>query len=149
MSLEKQIIDDMKVAMRNKDKVTLEAVRAIKSAILLAKTESGAKEELTLADEIKLLSKLKKQRADSAAIYREQNRADLAEPEEAQMAVIEKYLPAQLTEAEITEKVQAIIAQTGAQGMKDMGKVMGMANKAMAGQADGKTISSLVKSLLS
>ncbi len=149
MSLEKQIIDDMKVAMRNKDKVTLEAVRAIKSAILLAKTESGAKAELTPADEIKLLSKLKKQRADSATIFREQGRADLAEPEEAQMAVIEKYLPAQMSKEEITEKVKAIVAKTGAEGMKDMGKVMGMANKEMAGQADGKTISGIVKQLLS
>ena len=149
MSLEKQVIDDMKVAMRNKDKVTLEAVRAIKSAILMAKTESGAKDELSSADEIKLLSRLKKQRADSAEIYREQGRADLAEPEEAQMAVIEKYLPAQMSEDDITAKVKEIIAQTGAEGMKDMGKVMGMANKAMAGQADGKTISGIVKSLLS
>lgn len=149
MSLEKQIIEDMKVAMRNKDKVTLEAVRAIKSAILMAKTESGAKEELSAADEIKLLSKLKKQRADSASIYREQGRADLAEPEEAQMAVIEKYLPEQMSEADITENVKAIIAQTGASGMKDMGKVMGMANKEMAGKADGKTISGIVKQLLS
>ena len=139
----------MKVAMRNKDKVTLEAVRAIKSAILMAKTESGAKEELSATDEIKLLSKLKKQRADSASIYREQGRADLAEPEEAQMAVIEKYLPEQMSEADITENVKSIIAQTGASSMKDMGKVMGMANKEMAGKADGKTISGIVKQLLS
>ena len=148
MSLEKQITEDMKVAMRNKDKTTLEAVRAIKSALLLAKTESGAKEELSPEEEIKLLSKLKKQRADSAAIYREQNRVDLAEPEEAQIAVIETYLPKQLNTVEIEVVVKRIIADTGAAGMKDMGKVMGMANKELAGKADGKTISALVKNLL-
>ncbi len=148
MSLETRITEDMKTAMRNKDKVALETIRAIKSALLLAKTETGAKETLTEDDEIKLLSRLKKQRLDSIAIYREQNRTELAEEEEAQLAIIETYLPKQLSEAEITEKVKAIIAQTGADGMKDMGKVMGMANKEMAGMADGKTISGIVKQLL-
>lgn len=148
MSLETRITEDMKTAMRNKDKVALETIRAIKSALLLAKTETGAKETLTEDDEIKLLSRLKKQRLDSIAIYREQNRTELAEEEEAQLAIIETYLPKQLSEAEITEKVKAIIAQTGAEGMKDMGKVMGMANKEMAGMADGKTISGIVKKLL-
>jgi hypothetical protein len=148
MSLETRITEDMKTAMRNKDKVALETIRAIKSALLLAKTETGAKETLTEDDEIKLLSRLKKQRLDSIAIYREQNRTELAEEEEAQLAIIETYLPKQLSEAEITEKVKAIIAQTGAEGMKDMGKVMGMANKEMAGMADGKTISGIVKQLL-
>jgi hypothetical protein len=148
MSLETRITEDMKTAMRNKDKVALETIRAIKSALLLAKTETGAKETLTEDDEIKLLSRLKKQRLDSIAIYREQNRTELAEEEEAQLAIIETYLPKQLSEAEITEKVKAIIAQTGADGMKDMGKVMGMANKEMAGMADGKTISGIVKKLL-
>jgi uncharacterized protein YqeY len=148
MSLETRITEDMKTAMRNKDKVALETIRAIKSALLLAKTETGAKETLTEDDEIKLLSRLKKQRLDSIAIYREQNRTELAEEEEAQLAIIETYLPKQLSEAAITEKVKAIIAQTGAEGMKDMGKVMGMANKEMAGMADGKTISGIVKQLL-
>ena len=148
MSLEARINEDMKTAMRNKDKIALETIRAIKSAILLAKTETGAKTELTGDEELKLLTKLKKQRQDSIAIFRQQNRVDLAEPEEAQMAVIETYLPAQLSEADITEKVRAIIAETGASGMKDMGKVIGLANQAMAGQADGKTISGIVKSML-
>lgn len=148
MSLEARINEDMKTAMRNKDKIALETIRAIKSAILLAKTETGASAELTADEELKLLTKLKKQRQDSIAIFRQQNRIDLAEPEEAQMAVIETYLPAQLSEADITAKVKAIIAETGANGMKDMGKVIGLANQAMAGQADGKTISGIVKSML-
>lgn len=148
MSLEARITEDMKTAMRNKDKVALETIRAIKSALLLAKTEAGAKDSMSEDDEIKLLSRLKKQRLDSIAIYREQNRTELAEEEEAQLAIIETYLPKQLSEAEITDKIKAIIAQTGAEGMKDMGKVMGMANKDMAGQADGKTISGIVKQLL-
>jgi uncharacterized protein YqeY len=148
MSLEARINEDMKTAMRNKDKIALETIRAIKSAILLAKTETGASAELTADEELKLLTKLKKQRQDSIAIFRQQNRIDLAEPEEAQMAVIETYLPAQLSEADITAKVKAIIAETGASGMKDMGKVIGLANQAMAGQADGKTISGIVKSML-
>jgi len=149
MSLEVQITNDMKEAMRNKDKVALEAIRAIKSAIIIAKTEAGAKETMSPEEEIQLLSKLKKQRLDSATIFREQNRPDLAEPEEAQIAIIEKYLPAQLSEDEIRSTIEEIIAQTGASGMKDMGKVMGMANGKMAGKADGKTISTIVKSLLS
>lgn len=148
MSLEIRINEDMKTAMRNKDKIALETIRAIKSALLLAKTETGAKVDLTEDDELKLLTKLKKQRQDSITIFRQQNRIDLAEPEEAQMAVIETYLPAQLSEAAITDKVKAIIAETGASGMKDMGKVIGLANQAMAGQADGKTISGIVKGLL-
>ena len=148
MSLETRITEDMKTAMRSKDKVALETIRAIKSALLLAKTEAGAKESMSEDDEIKLLSRLKKQRLDSIAIYRAQNRTELAEEEEAQLAIIETYLPKQLSEAEIIEKVKAIIAQTGAAGMKDMGKVMGMANKEMAGMADGKTISGIVKQLL-
>ena len=148
MSLEQQITDDMKVAMRNKDKVALEAIRAIKGAIIIAKTEAGAKETMSPEEEIQLLSRLKKQRVDSATIFREQNRADLAEPEEAQIAIIENYLPAQLSEAEIKKTIADIITQTGASGMKDMGKVMGMANGKMAGKADGKTISSIVKEML-
>ena len=149
MSLEAQITQDMKTAMRAKDKVALEAIRAIKSAILLAKTESGGKDGLSEDEELKILTKLKKQRTDSASIYHEQGRADLAEGEEAQIAIIDKYLPQQLSEDEIKAIVNDITAKTGASGMKDMGKVMGMANKQMAGQADGKTISGIVKSLLS
>jgi len=148
MSLEQQITEDMKVAMRNKDKVALEAIRAIKGAIIIAKTEAGAKETMSPEEEIQLLSRLKKQRVDSATIFRAQNRADLAEPEEAQIAIIENYLPAQLSEAEIKNIISDIIAQTGASGIKDMGKVMGMANGKMAGKADGKTISTIVKEML-
>jgi len=148
MSLEARITEDMKTAMREKDKLALETIRAIKSAILLAKTEAGAKETMSADDEIKLLTKLKKQRIDSATIFRQQNRLDLAEPEEAQLAIIERYLPTQLSDVEIEAAVKSIIAETGAAGIKDMGKVMGLANQRMAGQADGKTISNFVKQLL-
>lgn len=148
MSLSAKIMDEMKNAMRAKDTVALEALRAIKSAILLAQTESGAKEELSADDEIKLLQRLVKQRKDSAAIYTEQNRPDLAEPEIAQVAVIEKFLPAQLSEAEVEAAVAKIIAEGGFSGMAAMGQVMGAASKALSGQADGKTISNIVKKLL-
>lgn len=148
MSLQSEIMEAMKTAMKAKDTVALESLRAIKSAILLAQTESGAKEELSLEKEIKLLQKLVKQRKDSAAIFTQQGRADLAGPELAQAAVIEKFLPEQLSETEITKIVQGIIAAAGAQGMKDMGKVMGLASKELAGKADGKTISTVVKQLL-
>ncbi|MBD3723991.1 MAG: GatB/YqeY domain-containing protein [Flavobacteriaceae bacterium] len=148
MSLEKQIMDQMKEAMKAKDAVALEALRAIKSGIILAKTESGAKDELSSDDEIKLLQKLVKQRKDSAAIYSEQGRQDLAEPELAQVAVIEKFLPAQLSEQEIEEAVSKIISEGGFSGMASMGQVMGLASKQLAGKADGKTISTVVKKLL-
>lgn len=148
MSLSAQIMDEMKNAMRAKDTVALEALRAIKSAILLAQTESGAKEELSADDEIKLLQRLVKQRKDSAAIYTEQSRPDLAEPEIAQVAVIEKFLPAQMSEAEVEAAVAKIIADGGFSGMAAMGQVMGTASKALAGQTDGKTISNIVKKLL-
>ena len=148
MSLEKQIMDQMKEAMKAKDAVALEALRAIKSGIILAKTESGAKEELSEDEEIKLLQKLVKQRKDSATIYTEQGRADLAEPELAQVAVIEKFLPAQLSEAEVEAAVAQIIAEGGFSGMAAMGQVMGLASKQLAGKADGKTISTVVKKLL-
>lgn len=138
----------MKIAMKAKDSVALESLRAIKSALLLANTESGAS-ELTEADEIKLVQKLVKQRKDSAAIFTEQGRADLAEPELAQAVVIEKFLPEQLTEEEIKKVVIMAIDSTGASGMKDMGKVMGIVSKELAGQADGKTISTIVKNKLS
>lgn len=148
MSLQEKIMEDMKAAMRAKDTLALEALRAVKSAILLAQTESGAKEELSEEQEIKLLQKLVKQRKDSAALYKEQDREDLAQPELDQAAVIEKFLPEQLSEEEIAKVVADIIAKTGANGMQDMGKVMGMASKELAGKADGKTISAIVKEKL-
>ncbi len=148
MSLSAQIMEEIKTAMRAKDTVALESLRAIKSAILLAQTETGAKEEISSDDEIKLLQRLVKQRKDSANIYSEQGRADLAEPELAQVAVIEKFLPAQLSEAEVEAVISKIIADNGASGMAAMGQVMGMASKELAGKADGKMISSIVKKLL-
>ena len=147
MALESTIMADLKEAMKAKDKVTLEALRAIKTAILNEKTSAGAK-EMTEADELKLLTKLRKQRVESATIFREQNRLDLAEPEEAQIEVIERYLPAMMSEDEIRAKVAGIIAATGASSMADMGKVMGQATGAMAGRADGKVISGIVRELL-
>lgn len=149
MSLEQQLTSELKDAMRAKDQLRLEALRAIKSAILLAKTQSGAEETLTEAQEIQLLQKLVKQRRDSAAIFKEQNRSDLAQPEEDQAAIIAAFLPQQLSVAEVEAIVEKIIAETGASSMKDMGRVMGAANQRMAGQADGKTISSIVKNKLS
>jgi uncharacterized protein YqeY len=148
MALEATIMADLKEAMKAKDKITLEALRAIKTAILNEKTSAGAK-EMTEADELKLLTKLRKQRVESATIFREQNRLDLAEPEEAQIEVIERYLPAMMSEDEIRAKVAEIIAATGASSMADMGKVMGQATGAMAGRADGKVISGIVRELLS
>lgn len=148
MSLQTQIMDAMKTAMKAKDTVTLEALRAVKSALLLAQTESGAKEELAQEEEIKLLQKLVKQRKDSAAIYTQQGREDLAAPELEQAAVIEKFLPAQLSEEEVEAKVKQIIEANGFSGMGDMGKTMGIASKELGGSADGKTISSVVKRLL-
>lgn len=148
MSLSAQIMDTMKEAMKAKDTIALEALRAIKSEILLAQTASGSKEEISEADEIKILQKLVKMRKDSAAIFTEQNRADLAEPELAQIAVIEKFLPAQLSEAEVEAIVAKIIAKTGASGIASMGKVMGLASSQIGGQAEGKTISTIVKKLL-
>ena len=148
MSLQENVNEQLKAAMKAKDTVALESLRAIKTAIMMTQTQAGAK-ELTSDDEIKLVQKLVKQRKDSAEIFRQQGRVDLAEPEEAQIKIIEQFLPEQLDEAAITEIVAAIIAKTGAAGMQDMGKVMGMASKAMAGKADGKTISSIVRQKLS
>ncbi len=138
----------MKEAMKAKNTVALEALRAIKSAIILAKTESGATDTLSEEDEVKMLQRLVKQRKDSATIFTEQGRTDLAEPELAQIAVIEQFLPAQLSEAEVEAIVSKIITEGGFSGMASMGQVMGMASKALAGQTDGKTISTLVKKLL-
>jgi uncharacterized protein len=148
MSLSTQIMDSMKDAMRAKDTVVLEALRAIKSEILLAQTATGSKEEITEADEIKILQKLVKMRKDSYEIFTTQNRPDLAEPELAQIAVIEKFLPTQFSEAEVEAIVSKIIAETGASGIAAMGKVMGLASAQIGGQAEGKTISSIVKKLL-
>ncbi|MFN7675421.1 GatB/YqeY domain-containing protein [Flavobacterium sp.] len=148
MSLSTQIIDDMKNAMRAKDTVALEALRAIKSELLLAQTSSGSKEEITEAEEIKILQKLVKMRKDSASIFTAQNRPDLAEPELAQIAIIEKFLPAQLSEAEVEVVIAKIIAETGASGIASMGKVMGLATAQLGGTAEGKTISTIVKKLL-
>lgn len=147
MSLQEQLTEQLKTAMKAKDTVALESLRAIKSAILLAQTQAGAK-DLTTEDEIKLVQKLVKQRKDSAEIFRQQGREDLAEPEEAQIKIIEQFLPEQLDEPAIAKIVDTIIAQTNAEGMKDMGKVMGMASKQMAGKADGKTISTIVRQKL-
>ena len=148
MSLQDQITEQLKVAMKAKDTVALESLRAIKSAILLAQTQAAAK-DLNSDDEIKLVQKLVKQRKDSAEIFRQQGRVDLAEPEEAQIKIIEQFLPEQLDEDAIAAQIDIIIASTGAAGMKDMGKVMGMASKEMTGKADGKTISSIVRQKLS
>ena len=147
MTLEEKINNDLKTAMKAKDQVSLRGIRAIKSAILLVKTD-GSGEELNDEKEIKLLQKLVKQRKDSLEIYEKQNREDLAAKEREEIGVIEKYLPKQLDESELEGILQQIINQTGAESMKDMGKVMGMASKQLAGKADGKTISNVVKRLL-
>jgi uncharacterized protein YqeY len=149
MSLQSELMAKMKEAMKSKDSVALESLRAIKSEILLMKTKSGATEELSKEDEIKLLQKLVKQRKDSAALYLEQNRKDLAEPELAQVDIIAQFLPAQMSENELKEKINEIISSVGATSMKEMGKVMGIASKELAGKADGKSISNLIKQLLS
>ncbi len=149
MSLEKKIMDAMKNAMVAKDQAALRALRAIKSAILLAQTEKGATKELSEAQEIQMLNKLVKQRKDSLAIYEEQQRADLAEKEREEIVVIEKFLPEQMSTEELTDALKKIIAETGAKEAKDMGKVMGAASKALAGKADNKSISEVVKQLLS
>lgn len=149
MSLSVRIMDEIKTAMRAKDTVALESLRAVKSAILLAQTETGSKEEISEEEEIKILQRLVKQRRDSAAIYIDQKRPDLAEPELAQAAVIEKFLPEQMSEMEIEEVVSRIIQEQEASGMAAMGKIMGLASAELAGKADGKTISTIVKKLLS
>lgn len=147
MSLEAQVMDRMKEAMKAKDKVALESLRAIKSAILLEKT-SGAGGEITSQGEIKLLQRLVKQRKDAAAIYAEQNRTDLADAELAQVAVIEQFLPEQMSPEALEEEISKIIAQLGASSHSDMGRVMGVASKSLAGKAEGKAIADMVKKLL-
>ena len=149
MSLSANIMTALKEAMKSKNTVALTALRAVKSAILIAQTESGAKEELTEDQEIKILQKQVKQRKDSAAIFMEQGREDLASPELEEAKVIAQFLPEEMSEDEVAKIVEDVIAKTGAEGMKDMGKVMGMVNQAVSGRADGKTISTIVKSKLS
>jgi uncharacterized protein YqeY len=145
MSLQKQVMTKMKEAMKAKDTVALQALRAVKSAFLLAKTESGAQEEISEEQELKIIQKQVKQRKDSAAIFLKQGREDLASPELAEIAVLEQFLPEALSEDEIEKVVLATITDLNAEGMKDMGKVMGVVSKKLSGQADGKTISMLVK----
>lgn len=149
MSLEQKIMSDLKVAMLAKDEAALRSLRAIKSAILLAKTAEGASGELKEDEEMKILQKMVKQRKDSLEIFRQQNREDLAKKEEEEIAVIEKFLPKAMSPEELKTGIEKIIADTGASSPADMGKVMGMATKQFAGRADGRTISSLVKELLS
>ena len=148
MSLKEVINADIKKAMLEKKKNELTALRAIKSAILLAETEKGASEELNETSELKLLAKQAKQRKDSADIYQKEGRADLAEKEQKELEIISRYLPEQLSDDDIRAELQNIIDKVGATGPQDMGKVMGVATKQMSGKADGKKISELVKSLL-
>ncbi|MEL6122295.1 MAG: GatB/YqeY domain-containing protein [Bacteroidota bacterium] len=147
MSLENTLMADLKEAMKSKNQPSLRGIRAIKAAILLAKTDGSGK-ELDSAGEIKLLQKLVKQRQESLDIYEKQGREDLASVEKEEIAVIQKYLPAQMSEDEIKAIVQEVMTKTGASGMKDMGKVMGAASAKLAGRADGKTLAAIVKELL-
>ncbi|MEO5948253.1 MAG: GatB/YqeY domain-containing protein [Chitinophagaceae bacterium] len=149
MSLEQKIMTELKAAMKAKDEASLRSLRAVKAAILLAKTAEGAGGELKDEEEMKLLQKLVKQRKDSLEIFQQQNRADLAKKEEEEIAIIEKFLPKQLSADEVKAEVEKLIAAVGATSPADMGKVMGAATKQLAGKADGKTISALVKELLS
>lgn len=148
MSLEQKIMADLKTAMLAKSEKDLRGLRAIKAAILLAKTSEGAGGELKEDDEIKLLQKLVKQRKDSLEIYQQQNRTDLAQKEQEEIEIIEKFLPKQLSAEELQIEIKKIIAETGAASTADMGKVMGAATKKLSGKADGKTISAVVKELL-
>jgi uncharacterized protein YqeY len=148
MSLQQDIMTAMKIAMKEKNITALTALRAVKSAILLAQTESGAGSELTEEQELKILQKQVKQRKDSASLYMNQGREDLATPELAEVEVISQFLPEAMSEEEITKIVKETIEKAGAEGMKDMGKVMGIVSKALAGKADGKTISTIVKANL-
>ena len=149
MNLEQKIMGELKTAMLAKDEKTVRSLRAIKAAIILAKTSEGAGGEIKEEDEIKLLQKLVKQRKDSLEIFQQQNRADLAQKESEEIEVIEKFLPKQLSATELKVIIENIIKESGASSPADMGKVMGIATKQLAGKADGKTISALVKELLS
>jgi uncharacterized protein YqeY len=148
MSLEQSIMADLKTAMLTKNEAGLRAIRAIKSAILLAKTSAGGK-ELSKEDEVKMLQKLVKQRQESISIYETQQREDLAAPEREEVAIISKYLPEMMSEEDVRKAVKAAIEQTGAKSAAEMGKVMGVVTKALAGKADNKMVSALVKELLS
>jgi len=148
MALEQQIQQDIAAAMKSGDKVRVNAVRAVKSEILLAKTAEGGSRSLEDGDILKLIQKLVKQRRDAAEQYAAAGRQELADNELAEIKVLETYLPKMLSEAEVEARVKDIIAQVGASGIKDMGKVMGVATKALAGLSDGKTISTIVKKLL-
>ena len=148
MSLENKIMTAMKESMKSKDQTSLRSLRAIKSAIILHKTQKGSSDEISNEDELKILQKLVKQRKDSADIYQNQDRMDLAQPELDEIKVIEKFLPEALPEKEIEEAVKKVINDTGAEGMKDMGKVMGIVTKTLMGKADGKTISTIVRNNL-
>ena len=149
MALEQQIQEDIKTAMKAHDAVATAATRAIKGEILIYKTSECGSKEVTDADILKMIQKLIKQRKESAEQFTAAGRQELADNELAEAAVMEKYLPKQLSETEVEEKIKAIIAEVGATSIKDMGKVMGAANKALAGQSDGRTISTVVKRLLS
>ena len=138
----------MKESMKSKDQTSLRALRAIKSAIILQKTQKGSSEEISNDDELKILQKLVKQRKDSADIYQDQNRMDLAQPELDEIKIIEQFLPEAMSEEEIENEVRKVIDETGAEGMKDMGKVMGIVTKKLMGKADGKTISTIVRNNL-
>ncbi|MFL3661890.1 MAG: GatB/YqeY domain-containing protein [Polaribacter sp.] len=148
MSLQTEVMDKMKEAMKAKDTVALQALRAVKSAFLIAKTATGVQEEITADQELKIIQKQVKQRKDSAAIFIQQNRQDLADPELAEIAVLEQFLPEALSEEAIAKVVIETIAKLGASGMKDMGKVMGVVSNELSGKADGKIISTLVKQQL-
>jgi len=149
MNLEQKVMAEMKDAMKSKNEATLRGLRAIKAEIIKAKTEPGAGGEITAEKELSLLQKMMKQRKDSLEIYQQQSRADLAQKEQEEISVIERFLPQQLSEEELRTEVGAIISETGASSPADMGKVMGVATKKLAGRADGKTISAMVKELLS
>jgi uncharacterized protein YqeY len=149
MGILSNLTEEIKSAMRAKDSLKLESLRAIKSAVLLAQTAKGGGAELSDEESIKILQRLVKQRKESASIFRDQGRSDLATPEEAQAEVIASFLPEQLSEEEVAKVVSEIIVKTGAEGMKDMGKVMGMASQELSGKAEGKLIANLVKQQLS
>lgn len=149
MSLEIQIMAEMKDAMKSKNEAALRSLRAIKAEIIKAKTEPGAGGEINADTEMKMLQKMMKQRKDALEIYQQQNRADLAQKEQEEMEVIEKFLPKQLDAAALKSIIEGIITATGASSMADLGKVMGVASKQLAGQADGKAINAVVKELLS
>ena len=148
MSLENKIMTSIKESMKSKDQTSLRALRAIKSAIILQKTQKGSSEEISNDDELKILQKLVKQRKDSADIYQDQDRMDLAQPELDEIKIIEQFLPEAMSEEEVENEVKKVIGETGAEGMKDMGKVMGIVTKKLMGKADGKTISTIVRNNL-